>query len=79
VEVGGADATVGYFDVDIGLFEGFGFVCLVFELAFDRVFIKAHPAFKFVVGGHGGVGGVDLEDANEGLEFGLLCYVMVLR
>jgi hypothetical protein len=47
VEVRGA---VGYFDVDVGLFEGFGLICLVFELTFDGVFVKAYPAFKFVVG-----------------------------
>lgn len=78
MEVRGADAAVGYFDVDVGLFEGFGFICLVFELAFDRVFIKAHPSFKFVVGGHDGDGEVDLEDVGfvDGV-WSLGCYAMV--
>ena len=41
------------FDVDIVIFEVLGLERLVLEVAFDGVFVKAHPSFELVVGRHG--------------------------
>ena len=45
-----ADAAVHDFDVNIVVFETVGLERLVLEVAFKRIFIKAHPAFEFIVG-----------------------------
>lgn len=53
-QIGGIDTAVGDLDVHIGLFESLGFVGLVFQLALDGVFVKAHLALEFVVIRHDG-------------------------
>ena len=52
VQVGTADAAMGDFDVNVGLFPLLGLEFLPLQLAVHAVRAVAQPALEFVRGGH---------------------------
>ena len=76
VEIASTDSTVGYLDIDVGFLPGFGLVLLPDHVAFDGVFVFAHPALEFVVGGHGCGGGGGPEKWIKG-QLGWITYFSI--
>lgn len=52
MQIGAANARVGDFDVNVGLFPGLGLILLPNHFALGGLGVQAHPSFKFVVGRH---------------------------
>ena len=60
MQIGAANATVGDFDVDVGLVEWFRRVRLPDHFTLRGVLVQTHPALECVVGRH-----VDREPTKE--------------